>query len=153
MAAVGGGSLGCFSCLRHPALCHCASYNMVSEQCCPLVGNAAIWQVSWSWFLMWQESWDDQGFIKLRNIQPRENIFVAICAGGEGWHNYHHVFPWDYRTGEIGGNRPNVTAKLIDLFEWMGWAYDLKTVPESVIAKRAARSGDGSAKPFYFSTK
>lgn len=29
---------------------------------------------------------------------------------------------------------------------WLGWAYNLKTVPEDVIRKRAARTGDGTNK-------
>ena len=31
------------------------------------------------------------------NIGPTENLAVSILAGGEGFHNYHHVFPYDYR--------------------------------------------------------
>lgn len=29
-----------------------------------------------------------------RYISPAENRGVAFFALGEGWHNYHHVFPW-----------------------------------------------------------
>uniref|UniRef100_A0A4W4DPT4 stearoyl-CoA 9-desaturase n=1 Tax=Electrophorus electricus TaxID=8005 RepID=A0A4W4DPT4_ELEEL len=32
------------------------------------------------------------------NINPRENTFVAFSAVGEGFHNYHHTFPYDYAT-------------------------------------------------------
>ena len=64
--------------------------------------------------------------------------------GGEGWHNYHHTFPWDYRTGELGGGRLNIIGDVIDFFHEMGWAYDLKIVPKSMIAQRAERTGDGT---------
>ncbi|KAJ8978384.1 hypothetical protein NQ317_008025 [Molorchus minor] len=37
-----------------------------------------------------------------RRIQPVENITVSLFAMGEGYHNYHHTFPWDYRAAEIG---------------------------------------------------
>lgn len=32
----------------------------------------------------------------------------------------------------------------IDFFAWLGWAYDLKTVPDHVVRKRVLRTGDGS---------
>lgn len=35
-------------------------------------------------------------------ISPVENLAVSLAALGEGWHNYHHVFPWDYKTSELG---------------------------------------------------
>ena len=65
-------------------------------------------------------------------------------ALGEGWHNYHHVFPWDYKTAELGDYSANVTTAFIDFFAKIGWAYDLKTVSADIIEKRAQRTGDGS---------
>lgn len=66
-----------------------------------------------------------------------------MAALGEGWHNYHHVFPWDYKTGELG-NKYNPSTSFIDFFEKLGWAYDLKSVSAKMIARRAKKSGDGS---------
>jgi stearoyl-CoA desaturase (delta-9 desaturase) len=63
---------------------------------------------------------------------------------GEGWHNFHHVFPWDYKTSEMGNNRINPTTHFIDFCARIGWAYDLKAVPVSVVKKRIERTGDGS---------
>lgn len=39
---------------------------------------------------------------------------------GEGWHNYHHVFPWDYKTAELGNYRYNITTAFIDFFAKIG---------------------------------
>lgn len=51
---------------------------------------------------------------------------------GEGWHNYHHAFPWDYKAAELT-DRFNHSATFIKLLEWLGLAYDLKTAsPEMV---------------------
>jgi hypothetical protein len=61
-----------------------------------------------------------------RHISPVENFAVAMAALGEGWHNYHHVFPWDYKTGELGSYRTNITTAFIDFFAKLGWAYDSK---------------------------
>jgi len=32
-------------------------------------------------------------------VTARDSLVCAILAQGEGWHNYHHRFPWDYRNG------------------------------------------------------
>lgn len=72
-----------------------------------------------------------------------ENKSVAIIAMGEGWHNYHHVFPWDYRAAELG-LKNSLTTKVIDLFASVGWAYDMKSVTPEVLQARVLRTGDGS---------
>ncbi|XP_017473248.1 PREDICTED: acyl-CoA Delta(11) desaturase-like [Rhagoletis zephyria] len=77
-------------------------------------------------------------------INPSENKSVAIFAFGEGWHNYHHVFPWDYKTAELGDYSLNITTAFIDFFAKIGWAYDLKQVSHDIIEKRVKRTGDGS---------
>lgn len=79
-----------------------------------------------------------------RYINPAENINVAVLALGEGWHNYHHTFPWDYKTSELGKYSTNFTTAFIDLMAKIGWAYDLKTVSEEVVKKRIMRTGDGT---------
>ncbi|XP_071440119.1 acyl-CoA Delta-9 desaturase-like [Hetaerina americana] len=79
-----------------------------------------------------------------KGINPAQNQGVAMVALGEGWHNYHHVFPWDYKTAELGNYRANITTAFIDFFAWLGWAYDLKTVPKSMIERRVKRTGDGT---------
>lgn len=34
------------------------------------------------------------------DILPTENWFVSIFACGEGWHNWHHEYPRDWRAAE-----------------------------------------------------
>lgn len=79
-----------------------------------------------------------------RFINPAENLGVAIAAMGEGWHNYHHTFPWDYKTAELGNYRANFTTAFIDFMSKIGWAYELKTVSNEMIQKRVDRTGDGT---------
>jgi len=81
-----------------------------------------------------------------KTIKPSDHPLIAVLTLGEGWHNYHHVFPWDYKTAELGNYRFNATTAFIDFFAKIGWAYDLKTVSDDVIQKRAGRTGDGSNK-------
>jgi len=81
-----------------------------------------------------------------KTIRPTDHPLLGIMTGGEGWHNYHHVFPWDYKTAELGNYRYNISTAFIDFFARIGWAYDLKSVSDEVIQKRMARCGDGCTK-------
>lgn len=71
---------------------------------------------------------------------------MSVITLGEGWHNYHHTFPWDYKASELGNYGFNLTTGFIDFFAKIGWAYDLKTVSLDMVRKRALRTGDGSHK-------
>lgn len=79
-----------------------------------------------------------------KNINPAENNTVSFLTGGEGFHNYHHTFPWDYKTAELGNYVFNDTTGFINLCAKLGLAYDLKTVPEDMIKRRVLRTGDGT---------
>ncbi|UYV68480.1 SCD [Cordylochernes scorpioides] len=76
-----------------------------------------------------------------KTIKPRQNTFVALFAIGEGFHNYHHTFPWDYSTSELGWNI-NLTTMIIDFMASIGQAYDLRSVPADMIQQRQQRTGD-----------
>lgn len=82
-------------------------------------------------------------FTLFRSIRPTQNRFVAFVASGEGWHNYHHVFPWDYKAAELGNYHLNFTTAFLDLMAYIGQAYDLKTVSEDMVMKRVKRTGEG----------
>ncbi|KAK4883051.1 hypothetical protein RN001_006370 [Aquatica leii] len=88
-----------------------------------------------------------------KSIKPTENVYVAIAAFGEGWHNYHHVFPWDYKAAELGDYSLNPSTMIIDFFAKIGWAYDLKTVSLDMIERRVKRTGDGTRKSKCINTE
>ena len=52
-------------------------------------------------------------------IGPVENMAVSVLAMGEGFHNYHHTFPYDYSTSEWG-RQFNITTAFIDLMAGIG---------------------------------
>ncbi|XP_063697470.1 acyl-CoA Delta-9 desaturase-like [Culicoides brevitarsis] len=79
-----------------------------------------------------------------KSITPSDSTFVINLLMGEGWHNFHHVFPWDYRSSELGSWGFNWSTALIEIFAKMGWAYELKTASDEMIRKRVLRTGDGS---------
>lgn len=76
-----------------------------------------------------------------------QSQIVAFLALGEGWHNFHHAFPWDYRASEYG-SRFNATTQIIDLLAYVGLVYDLKAAPAHMVKHRTLKAGDGSH-PLY----
>ena len=57
------------------------------------------------------------------SIYSAENPFVSIAAIGEGWHNWHHKYPFDYAASEFGVDRQfNPTKFCIDLWCALGLA-------------------------------
>ncbi|XP_025414646.1 acyl-CoA Delta(11) desaturase-like [Sipha flava] len=79
-----------------------------------------------------------------KHIRPVQNAAVSVLAMGEGWHNYHHAFPSDYRAAELGTYALNVTTMWLDAFALLGWAYDLKTPSEELVRRVADNHGDGT---------
>ncbi|XP_035519883.1 stearoyl-CoA desaturase b isoform X3 [Morone saxatilis] len=80
-----------------------------------------------------------------KTINPRENSLVALSAIGEGFHNYHHTFPFDYASSEFG-IKLNITTAFIDLMCALGLAKDRKRVLKETIVARKLRTGDGGYK-------
>jgi len=64
----------------------------------------------------------------------RDNGFIALFTWGEGYHNYHHLFQWDYRNG-VRWWQYDPTKWLINVCSWFGIARSLKRVPEFQIRK------------------
>ncbi|KYQ54756.1 Acyl-CoA Delta(11) desaturase [Trachymyrmex zeteki] len=89
--------------------------------------------------------WGAKPYDKL--VSSTDNIGVALLACGEGWHNYHHAFPWDYKTAELGNYKFNLTKTFIDFFAYIGLAYDLKTVSADVIKNRVLRCSESTHNP------
>lgn len=68
-------------------------------------------------------------------ISPTQNAMTSILALGEGWHNYHHSFPQDYRASEL----PylfNLTTLVIDFGAAIGQVSNLKTTAAERIQER-----------------
>ena len=60
-------------------------------------------------------------------ISPSESIPTAIFAVGEGWHNWHHTYPFDYACSEYGiSGQYNPSKLVIDSFAWLGLVSDRK---------------------------
>ncbi|XP_072938601.1 acyl-CoA Delta(11) desaturase-like [Epargyreus clarus] len=115
----------------------------------PVVICVVCWDESWiraiqiqtfiRYLLSLNFTWSVNSFAHLwgckpydRSIMPVENFWVSIVASGEGWHNYHHTFPWDYKAAELP-YYVNLTTIFLDMFAKIGWAYDMKQASPSLI--------------------
>ncbi|EMR09776.1 hypothetical protein PNEG_01960 [Pneumocystis murina B123] len=65
---------------------------------------------------------------------PRDHVFTALATLGEGYHNFHHQFPMDYRNA-ILWYQYDPTKWLIILFKKIGLAYNLKEFPSNEVQK------------------
>jgi stearoyl-CoA desaturase (delta-9 desaturase) len=70
-------------------------------------------------------------------MSPRDHWLGAVLTNGEGYHNFHHRFPGDYRNG-IRWYHWDPSKWLIFLFAKLGLAWDLKRTPAERLAAGAA---------------
>ncbi|MGB0956389.1 MAG: acyl-CoA desaturase [Panacagrimonas sp.] len=64
----------------------------------------------------------------------RDNDLIALFTYGEGYHNYHHLFQWDYRNG-VRWWQLDLTKWWINFCSWFGQARNLRRVPEFKIRR------------------
>ena len=64
---------------------------------------------------------------------------MAILSGGESWHNLHHADPTSARHGVLRG-QIDISARVIWLFEKLGWAWNVRWPTPQRLAKLAARA-------------
>jgi stearoyl-CoA desaturase (delta-9 desaturase) len=65
-------------------------------------------------------------------ITARDSLICALLANGEGWHNFHHKFPFDYRNGHRFFHY-DPTKWFVLLSRLVGMASSLKTTPPQEI--------------------
>mmetsp|Transcript_29311 Transcript_29311/g.47634 ORF Transcript_29311/g.47634 Transcript_29311/m.47634 type:complete len:355 (+) Transcript_29311:108-1172(+) len=80
----------------------------------------ATWLVNSAAHLYGDHPYDPQSW-------PAENPFVSLGALGEGWHNWHHKYPFDYSASEFGASSQfNPTKMIIDFAAACGMVSDRK---------------------------
>ena len=81
-----------------------------------------------------------------KRCSARDSFFLALFTLGEGYHNYHHEFQYDYRNG-VKPWQWDPTKWLIWVLSKLGVTSHLRRVPtEKIIAAQQAVSM-GSARP------
>ncbi|MRX26693.1 fatty acid desaturase [Kangiella sp. HZ709] len=69
----------------------------------------------------------------------RDNIVLAVLTGGEGYHNYHHKFQYDYRNG-VRWWHFDPSKWWIKALSWIGVTKNLKVVSKDKIEKAKAET-------------
>jgi stearoyl-CoA desaturase (Delta-9 desaturase) len=81
-----------------------------------------------------------------KTMNPTESALMSFF-NSEGWHNFHHAFPWDYKADEFSGPFRyfyGSSTAFIDFCAWLGLAYDLRVAPSSMIEARKRSKGCNS---------
>merc|ERR1712178_234313 len=98
-----------------------------------------VWVLHMTWFVnsaahLWGERPYDP------DSNPAENPLVSIAAIGEGWHNWHHKYPFDYAASEFGVDKQfNPTKLFIDTCIALGLASEPKRATGAWNKLRAVR--------------
>ena len=89
--------------------------------------------------------WGDRPYDPQSN--PAENKIVAVLAIGEGWHNWHHKYPFDYAASEYGvSSRFNPTKMVIDLAAAAGMVTGRKRATAMWAREKAKRAAEPEGK-------
>ncbi|KAL7017680.1 hypothetical protein ACKWTF_010479 [Chironomus riparius] len=92
-------------------------------------------------------------FLHMNGRQPYDksgtaidNDFYNLVTLGEGYHNFHHAFPFDYRANELFSiaHITSLSVLFVNVFAALGLIYDRKFASPQMIARRVTRTGDGS---------
>jgi stearoyl-CoA desaturase (delta-9 desaturase) len=104
-----------------------------------------IWGVFLRTVVVWHVTWSVNSLTHMfgyrnydTNDDSRNNVFVGVIAGGEGWHNNHHA---DQRSAKHGHTRWEVDLAYLTilLLEKIGLARDVVMPDPKVLAVNAAR--------------
>jgi stearoyl-CoA desaturase (delta-9 desaturase) len=96
-------------------------------------------------FFTYHATFSINSFAHLVGSQPysdkdtsRDSLLTAIISVGEGYHNFHHTFPADYRNGvRLGQFDP--TKWLLRTLEVVGVARNLRRTPAPAIVRARLR--------------
>ena len=73
------------------------------------------------------------------NISARDSWYMALFTFGEGYHNFHHTFEWDYRNG-IRWYDFDPSKWIVKFLSYFKITYDLKIVSDTNIFKAKLKS-------------
>jgi len=76
---------------------------------------------------------------------PSENPIVSFFSVGEGWHNWHHKYPFDYSASEFGiSSQFNPSKLVIDVFSMLGLVWGRKRATAAWQMGRKRRDRDAA---------
>lgn len=122
------------------------NYLVLSNLCCfvlPTLYGWWMWDSIWigyfyfgvlRWIFVLHATWCVNSVAHMWGTTPynprlsaRQNTFTSVVAVGEGWHNYHHAYPYDYRASEFNWySEWNPTTLLLDGLRFLGLVWNEK---------------------------
>ncbi len=122
------------------------NYSILSNLFCfglPALYGGLVWNSWWigyfyfgvlRWILLLHATWCVNSVAHMWGTTPydsrlssRQNAFTSVVAVGEGWHNYHHAYPYDYRASEFNWYAEwNPTTLFIDMLAALGLVWNRK---------------------------
>lgn len=95
--------------------------------------------------LVYHTTFSINSFAHIVGTQPysdrdssRDSFLIALISGGEGYHNFHHTFPADYRNGGLP-HQFDPSKWLIRTLEAVGFARNLRRTPRPAILRAQLR--------------
>jgi len=86
------------------------------------------------------------------NTTARDSWFMAFLTFGEGYHNFHHKFQWDYRNG-IKWYSFDPSKWIIKFLSYFNIAYDLRKAPDHRILRARINTLNEKFKEFRINVK
>mmetsp|Transcript_11882 Transcript_11882/g.14837 ORF Transcript_11882/g.14837 Transcript_11882/m.14837 type:complete len:166 (-) Transcript_11882:115-612(-) len=87
-------------------------------------------------------AYGDRPYDSVSPCQARENPVVTLLTLGEGWHNWHHKYPFDYAASEWGVSRQfNMSKLFIDFWAFLGLVWGRKRASLLWEKARARKEG------------
>lgn len=111
------------------------------------------WETAWAAtflriVMVWHSTWLVNSLAHWAGDKPFteqhsscENVIVSIFAMGEGYHNYHHSYPKDYRASR-NCRGFNLSAVLLESMRLLGLVWDCKFVEDHNIEENPGSSID-----------
>eukprot|EP00586_Coscinodiscus_wailesii_P002637 CAMPEP_0172492060 /NCGR_PEP_ID=MMETSP1066-20121228/23042_1 /TAXON_ID=671091 /ORGANISM="Coscinodiscus wailesii, Strain CCMP2513" /LENGTH=344 /DNA_ID=CAMNT_0013261443 /DNA_START=153 /DNA_END=1188 /DNA_ORIENTATION=+ len=88
------------------------------------------------------DAYGDRPYDSVSPCQARENPVVTLLTLGEGWHNWHHKYPFDYAASEWGVSRQfNMSKLFIDFWAFLGLVWGRKRASLLWEKARARKEG------------
>lgn len=102
--------------------------------------------------VVWHHMWTVNSIAHLfgdhpydKSLRPTENKLVGYLSMGEGSHNFHHAFPYDYTSSEHSWlEMYNPSAVFIDVAQYLFLAYDVKKASKNAVKGIIDRKGDAA---------
>jgi len=80
----------------------------------------------------WAHMWGKQTYTDTNTA--RDNFYLALFSYGEGYHNFHHFFQYDFRNG-VKWFQFDPTKWMILTLSKIGWTWKLKRVADEEICR------------------